>query len=170
MKSGKQLKNGWDWSLIVNGKSYSCCGFFDTAKEALEAGNKKLLELIKETFDFGNGPVPAHKHKNGGGWVADTAHVDETVFVGPNAKVYGFAKVYEEAKIYGCSKVFGRAIIRDHAVISGYAKVFGNVRVYENGGVGEYAEIFGSARLYGSVTIGGHIRFSNTSLYSEEKK
>jgi len=24
-------------------------------------------------FDFGAGPVPAHKHKNGGGWVADTA-------------------------------------------------------------------------------------------------
>ena len=29
------------------------------------------------TFDFndGNGPVPAHKHPNGGGWVADTAKV-----------------------------------------------------------------------------------------------
>ena len=30
------------------------------------------------TFDFkdGNGPVPAHEHPNGGGWVADTAKVD----------------------------------------------------------------------------------------------
>jgi hypothetical protein len=24
-------------------------------------------------FDFGNGPVPAHRHPNGGGWVADTS-------------------------------------------------------------------------------------------------
>ena len=27
------------------------------------------------TFDFGNGPIPAHKHSNGGGWVADNAQV-----------------------------------------------------------------------------------------------
>lgn len=30
-------------------------------------------------FDFGDGPVPAHRHRNPdgseGGWVADTAHV-----------------------------------------------------------------------------------------------
>jgi hypothetical protein len=24
-------------------------------------------------FNFGNGPVPAHQHPNGGGWVADSA-------------------------------------------------------------------------------------------------
>ena len=35
------------------------------------------------TYDFGNGPVAAHKHPNGGGWVADSA------------KVYGNAVVYE---------------------------------------------------------------------------
>ena len=29
------------------------------------------------TFDFGKGPVPAHQHPNGGGWVADTATVFE---------------------------------------------------------------------------------------------
>ena len=33
-------------------------------------------------FDFGNGPVPAHKHSNGGGWVADTASVADTAYVG----------------------------------------------------------------------------------------
>ena len=43
------------------------------------------------TFNFkdGNGPVPAHKHPNGGGWVAFTATVAATAFVGPNALVYG---------------------------------------------------------------------------------
>ena len=40
-------------------------------------------------FDFGNGLVDAHKHLNGGGWVADTAQVAETAYVGPNAQVYG---------------------------------------------------------------------------------
>jgi hypothetical protein len=61
-----------------------------------EAGPYYLLqEQVKErykmtTFDFqdGKGPVPAHQHSNGGGWVADTA------------KVYGNAKV-SDAKVSG---------------------------------------------------------------------
>ena len=38
-------------------------------------------------FDFGNGPVEAHKHPNGGGWVADSATVDPTAYVGPGAEI-----------------------------------------------------------------------------------
>lgn len=41
------------------------------------------------TYDFGNGLVPAHKHVNGGGWVADTANVSDTAFIGEEAHVYG---------------------------------------------------------------------------------
>ena len=41
------------------------------------------------TYDFGAGPVPAHQHPNGGGWVADTARVADTAYVGPYAKVAG---------------------------------------------------------------------------------
>ena len=48
------------------------------------------------TFDFGNGPVPAHKHPNGGGWVADSATVADTAYVGPDAKVSGSARVSQE--------------------------------------------------------------------------
>lgn len=55
------------------------------------------------TFDFndGNGPVPAHQHSNGGGWVADTASVDKTAYVGPYASVYGSAKVSDNARVSG---------------------------------------------------------------------
>lgn len=53
------------------------------------------------THDFGNGPVPAHRHPNGGGWVADTAHVDESAYVGRRAWVYGKAWVYGEAQVSG---------------------------------------------------------------------
>ncbi len=48
------------------------------------------------TFDFGAGPVPAHKHPNGGGWVADTATVSNTAYVGIDARVYGNAVVSGE--------------------------------------------------------------------------
>ena len=44
-------------------------------------------------FDFGSGLVAAHKHSNGGGWVADTAFVADSAFVGE------FAEVYENARV-----------------------------------------------------------------------
>ena len=33
--------------------------------------------------------VPAHQHPNGGGWVADAAHVAAHVYVGPDARIRG---------------------------------------------------------------------------------
>ena len=52
-------------------------------------------------FDFGDGPVPAHQHANGGGWVADTASVAVTAYVGPDARVYDNARVSGNARVYG---------------------------------------------------------------------
>jgi len=52
-----------------------------------------IMNGVYSTHDFGDGkgPVLAHKHPNGGGWVANTADVDDTAFVGPNACVSGSA-------------------------------------------------------------------------------
>ena len=46
-------------------------------------------------FDFndGNGEVPAIQWANGGGWVACSAHVNESVYVSGNAQVSGDARV-----------------------------------------------------------------------------
>lgn len=49
--------------------------------------------VAEHDFDDGNGPVPAHQHPNGGGWVAETATVAPGAFVGPAAQVYGTAIV-----------------------------------------------------------------------------
>ena len=51
------------------------------------------------TFDFGDGPVAAHRHPNGGGWVADTAFVAETAYVGPDARVSDTAMVFGDAEV-----------------------------------------------------------------------
>jgi len=56
--------------------------------------NEEVNEMT--TFDFGAGPVPAHQHPNGGGWVADTASVSETAYIGPAARVSGNAVVSGE--------------------------------------------------------------------------
>jgi hypothetical protein len=57
-------------------------------------GNTLEIDMT-QTFDFGDGrgPVPAHQHTNGGGWVSDTATVHDTAYVGPDALVYGDARV-----------------------------------------------------------------------------
>ena len=57
------------------------------------------------TFDFGFGPVPARQHTNGGGWVADTARVDDSAYIGPNAQVSGDARVYGDAQVSGNAKI-----------------------------------------------------------------
>lgn len=53
---------------------------------------------MKTQFDFGQGPVNAHQHSNGGGWVADSATVTPTAFVGPEARVFDEARVSPKAK------------------------------------------------------------------------
>ena len=84
------------------------------------------------TYDFkdGKGPVPAHQHPNGEGWVADTAKVSETAYVGPYAEVSGDAWVFGNAKVFGDARVFGDAkvsgdvkVTRTPAVISGFQYV-----------------------------------------------
>ena len=78
-----------------------------------------------KTYDFkdGNGPVAAHKHPNGGGWVADSAFVEPTAYVGPNALVYGSAEVFGDALVSGDAKVFGSARVLGEAEVSGNATV-----------------------------------------------
>ena len=49
----------------------------------------------EQTHDFrdGNGPVPSHIHTKGGGWVAGTANVHDSAYIGPDALVHGDARV-----------------------------------------------------------------------------
>lgn len=81
------------------------------------------------TYDFGAGPVPAHRHRKGGGWVADTATVAETAYVGPHATVSGHAAVLDHAVVDGYASVHGRARVTGHAEISGLALVCGSAHV-----------------------------------------
>jgi len=46
-------------------------------------------------------PEEQHQHKNGGGWVANTAMVGENAYVGSNAQVFGDAWVSGNAWVFG---------------------------------------------------------------------
>ena len=52
-----------------------------------------VVAHAQDEYDFGDGPVPAHRHPHGEGWVANTATVDETVYVDATAVVYDNAEV-----------------------------------------------------------------------------
>lgn len=58
-----------------------------------------------------------HKHKNGGGWVANSARVDDSVYVGPFALVYGKAELSERVRVEDYAQVSGTAVLSGDVVI-----------------------------------------------------
>lgn len=76
-------------------------------------------------------PAGGKFHGNGGGWVADTAKVDASAYVGTNAMVLGSAKVLGNARIEDFAIVKDSAVVKDNAKISGGAVINGGV-VFDN--------------------------------------
>ena len=92
--------------------------------------------------------VAGHQHSNGGGFVADSAKVDPTAYVGPNAMVLGNAQVLGKARVGDYAVVMGNAVVKDNARISGHALVKDNVQVYDNGKVRDWATVTGNWKIY----------------------
>ena len=125
----------------------------------------EMTHMINVDFGDGQGKVPAHQHPNGGGWVAESAHVDPECYVGPHAVVYGnarvtekviindFAKVYDNARVYGSAKVYGDAQVYEAAQVYDNARVCGNAKVYENAVVVNNALVYDHAEVYGSAIV-----------------
>ncbi|MBI4057583.1 MAG: hypothetical protein HY399_08570 [Elusimicrobia bacterium] len=129
-------------------------------------------------FGDGRGAVPAHQHKNGGGWVENTAQVEESVYVGPQAQVYGTAEVIggtvvqDRAQIYEGAQVIGGIIAGEarvhsfpgdpqrmgHSFLSGHFEINGKAEVSEN------ATVFAS--LDSHVTVGGNAKVKGRSRLS----
>jgi hypothetical protein len=63
------------------------------------------------------------RHANGRGWVADSAQVAATAYVGPDAMVLGNAQVLDRAIVEDYAVVAGNAVLSDHARVSGGALV-----------------------------------------------
>ncbi len=108
---------------------------------ALPAGRKPGYNRFKSSF-------AGAPHTNGGGWVASTAVVDQSVFVGPNAQVAG------SAKVTGNVRIEDFAVVRDNAVVSGNAIIRGNAIVGLKSTVTDHAVVEKSARVYGGIISG----------------
>ena len=69
-----------------------------------------------------------HKHPNGSGWVANTARVSASVFVGPHALVYGHAELTERVCVVDSAQVSGHAKLSGDVTVSGNCWVDGNTK------------------------------------------
>ena len=91
--------------------------------------------------------IKGHLHPNGGGFVANTATVADTAYVGKDAMVLDYAKVLHYASISENAIVSGNVTVLHYAKIYGYARVSGNVKVLH------YVKIYGYARVSGNVSV-----------------
>jgi len=94
-----------------------------------------------------------HQHSNGLGWVADTATVDATAYVGPNAQVLDSAQIKNYARIDEYAVVRYSAQVRDNAVVSGHALVSDTAQVYGNAKVRDWAVVCGDAQIYENAMV-----------------
>lgn len=127
---------------------------------------------IKQTRD-NSSTAYGRRHSNGGGFVAYTAKVDDSVYVGENARVLGYATVKGNARIEdhaivtGSASVSGNAIVKGHAVvaeratvkdnaiIADYAGVMGNSVISDNARVIESGLVFNNYNVSGNATVKG---------------
>ena len=128
-----------------------------------------MTSETKYDFQDGSGPVSAHRHSKGGGWVADTAYVDLTAYVGPDACVYGNAKVgntasvFDNASVFGNAKVFGNASVFGSVIIDGLAEVFDYACVFGNAKAGNTAQIYSRTRVCGNAVVTTSVLNANRS-------
>lgn len=105
-----------------------------------------------------------HAHPNGGGWVANTARVADSVYVGPNAMVLGEAKLSGNVRVEDHAVVADVVTATDNVVISGHAIVDGGGMFYDNGWKA------GSVTLSGNVVIGDSAVVTNSCTVSGNAK
>jgi carbonic anhydrase/acetyltransferase-like protein (isoleucine patch superfamily) len=70
-----------------------------------------------------------HRHPNGLGWVANTARVAATCYVGPHALIYGCAELSERVCVVDSAQVSGHAVLSGDVIVSGNAWVSGTTKV-----------------------------------------
>jgi carbonic anhydrase/acetyltransferase-like protein (isoleucine patch superfamily) len=122
----------------------------DAISGATAVLNKPPRKKPAPRHDFGDGlgKVLAHRHDNGGGWVADTATVDDKVFVSRraavyhNAKITGSVRLDNHARVCGLADIDSSGSINDHVFVAGKTNITGHV------------VIRGYARLYGGKFVG----------------
>ena len=111
--------------------------------------------------------IPGAPHPNGGGFVANTATVDATAYIGPQAQVLDQARVTGDAQILDYAIVRHNAFIGDSASVAGRAIVGEDASVYGRARVEDEAHIYGGCTIYDDARIKGNSLIFFTSAYDK---
>jgi len=113
--------------------------------------------MLHTDFGDGLGYVAARRHVNGGGLVAVTAHVDDSVYLAAEAMVFGHARITDNVRITGRAKISGKKYpCGISTLIEGNASICGNVEITCCALVADHAEIRGNVKLFGGVQVLHH--------------
>lgn len=117
------------------------------------------LRYGKHTFEGGD-HVYAKPHINPdgtkGGWIAETALVEPTCYIAPDAEVYEFAQVRDNARLLGSSSAYG------------FAKIAGNATLNDWAVAADGAVIQGSAYVDSTAIICGESFIDHGHLYENK--
>lgn len=69
-----------------------------------------------------------HQHINGRGWVADTARVDDSVYVAEHALVYGHAMLSGRVRVLDLAQVSGHVRLSGDVTVCGHVWLDGNFK------------------------------------------
>jgi UDP-3-O-[3-hydroxymyristoyl] glucosamine N-acyltransferase len=69
-----------------------------------------------------------HKHKNGGGWVSNTATVADSVYIGEHALVYGQAEITGKVRVLDLAQVSGHVKLSGDVVVAGHCWLDGTFK------------------------------------------
>ncbi|MFT6546540.1 MAG: PKD repeat protein/carbonic anhydrase/acetyltransferase-like protein (isoleucine patch superfamily), partial [Bacteriovoracaceae bacterium] len=143
-----------------------------------------LFSFSLEAAPFCDGaPGEVHINSDGssGGFVATTAHVEESVIVEEfasvcdKARVFGNVKVKDFSRIYGRSKINGNVIIKDEARVYGRAIIVApkpseQVYIQGNSKVFGFATVRDNARIGGSAELSGYVKIKDDGRVCEDYK
>lgn len=111
------------------------------------------LKYAPYKFKHQDKELPAYRHVNPdgsvGGWVAETALVEDTCYVSPDAQVFEYAAVRDNAKICEESIVCEFAEVMGNAIIDDTSMVCGNAKISDNAYIGGQSIISGDTRVGG---------------------
>lgn len=128
-----------------------------------DAARRKKQKTLRHRFRNSTDRVPAHRHVNGGGWVSNTAIVEDSVYVGPQAEVGGTAIVVGRVEIKGRAGVYDRAQISGTVVIQKKAVVKNKAQVSGDGVVSGTCCVSGGALVAGTFELNGSVEVKGSA-------
>ena len=105
---------------------------------------------MNQTYDFqdGYGAIPAHRHPNGGGWIADSAAIDNTTFVHETACVGPRCRLGQDCRIGDGTQLGFHCQIDQDGLIGPHCRIGQDCRI------GPYAGILSTRECLRLAPVG----------------